>query len=126
MLLDTSCRILLRATTADADTKRLSSLSPDPFKVANAHLLPPVDAADTKEIQAAFVRLLGMQRNTLAKTPYAKWIWLRLTCVTQPAPEWNSIGDDALEILLDLVWEALGDGSKAGPADRKNALDVLG
>lgn len=126
MLLDISSRIILRATSTDADTKRLSNLAPDPFKINSVHLLPAVDAEDAKAIQAAFVRLLGMQRNTLAKTPYAKWIWLRLMCVTQPAPEWNSIGDDALEILLDLVWEALGDNSKAGPSDRKNALEVLG
>jgi hypothetical protein len=126
MLLDLSARILLRARSSDADTKRLSTLAPDPFKVSTAHLLPPVDAADSKAIQAAFVRVLGIQRNNLAQIQYSKWLWLRLTSVTQPAPEWPSMGDEALAVLLDLVWEALGDNSKAGPSDRKNALEVLG
>lgn len=126
MLLDLSARILLRATSPDVDTKRLSTLAPDPFKAATAHLLPPVNPADNKAMQTQFMRLLGMQRNHLAKTHYSKWIWLRLMSVTQPAPEWTSIGDEALGILLDLVWEALGDNSGAGPSDRKNALEVLG
>jgi hypothetical protein len=126
MLLDLSARILLRATTHDADTKRLSNLAPDPFKVSTAHLLPPVDDADKKAIQAAFVRVLGMQRNHLATIGSTKWFWLRLTSVTQPAPEWPSMGDEALGVLLDLVWEALGDNSRAGPSDRKNGLEVLG
>ncbi|QRW00512.1 MYND Zn-finger protein [Ceratobasidium sp. AG-Ba] len=112
--------------THDADPKRLATLAPDPFKATTAHLLPPVDDADTKAIQAAFVRFLGMQRNNLAKIPYQKWIWLRLTMVTQPAPEWPSMGSEALHWLLDLVWEALGDNSKAGNSDRKNGLEVLG
>ncbi|KAG8693404.1 hypothetical protein FRC08_009129 [Ceratobasidium sp. 394] len=126
MLLDLSSRILLRATSSDTDTKRLSTLAPDPFKAATAHLLPPVNGADNKAMQAAFIRFLGAQRNNLAKIPYPKWIWLRLTSVTQAAPEWPSMGDEALALLLDLVWEALGDNSKAGPSDRKNALEVLG
>ncbi|KAG8746569.1 hypothetical protein FRC10_004421 [Ceratobasidium sp. 414] len=126
MLLDLSSRILLRATSYDADTKRLSTLAPDPFKAATAHLLPTVNGVDNKAMQAAFVRFLGMQRNNLAKIPYSRWTWLRLASVTQPAPEWPSMGDEALALLLDLVWEALGDNSKAGPSDRKNALEVLG
>lgn len=127
MLTDISSRILLRATSADADTKRLSTLVPDPFKPNAVHLLPPVNNAnDAQAIQAGFVRVLGMQRNNLAKTPYQKWIWLKLMSVTQHASEWPSIGDDALGILLDLVWEAIGDNSKAGPSDRKHALEVLG
>jgi hypothetical protein len=127
MLADISSRILLRATSAEADTKRITSLIPDPFKHSAVHLLPPVETTnDVGAIQAAFVRVLGMQRNTLAKTPYQKWIWLKLASVTQHASEWPSMGDDALGVLLDLVWETLGDGSKAGPSDRKNALEVLG
>ncbi|KAF8758350.1 hypothetical protein RHS01_02907 [Rhizoctonia solani] len=76
-------------------------------------------------VRSAFVRVLGMQRNTLAKIPYQKWIWLKLVGVTQMATEWPSMGDDALEILLDLVWESIGDSSKAGPSDRKNSIELL-
>jgi hypothetical protein len=127
MLLDISVRVLLRAKSADADTKRITALVPDPFKTNAVHLLPPVDGGnDVQAIQSAFVRVLGMQRNTLSKTPYQKWIWLKLVGITQMATEWPSLGDDALEILLDLVWESIGDSSKAGPSDRKNSIELLG
>ncbi|CAE6536031.1 unnamed protein product [Rhizoctonia solani] len=127
MLLDISVRILLRAKSADADTKRITAMVPDPFKTNAVHLLPPVEKHnDVQGIQSAFVRVLGMQRNTLAKTPYQKWIWLKLASITQMATEWPSMGDDALEILLDLVWESIGDNSKAGPSDRKNSIEILG
>ncbi|GAB1517342.1 hypothetical protein RhiTH_000388 [Rhizoctonia solani] len=127
MLLDISVRVLLRAKSADADTKRITALVPDPFKTNAVHLLPPVnESSDIQAIQSAFVRVLGMQRNTLAKIPYQKWIWLKLVGVTQMATEWPSMGDDALEILLDLVWESIGDSSKAGPSDRKNSIELLG
>ncbi|KAJ1310097.1 hypothetical protein OPQ81_006844 [Rhizoctonia solani] len=127
MLLDISVRLLLRAKSADVDTMRITALAPDPFKSNVIHLLPPVEKAnDVQAIQSAFVRLLGMQRNTLAKIPYQKWIWLKLASVTQMATEWPSMGDDALEILLDLVWESIGDNSKAGPSDRKNSIEILG
>src|SRR5690349_8987044 len=103
MLLDISVRILLRAKSADADTKRITAMAPDPFKTNAVHLLPPVEKSnDVQGIQSAFVRVLGMQRNTLAKTPYQKWIWLKLASITQMVTEWPSMGDDALEILLDL------------------------
>ncbi|CAE6347701.1 unnamed protein product [Rhizoctonia solani] len=127
MLLDISVRVLLRAKSADADTKRITALVPDPFKTNAVHLLPPVDGGnDVQAIQSAFVRVLGMQRNTLSKVSYQKWIWLKLVGVTQMATEWPSMGDDALEILLDLVWESIGDSSKAGPSDRKNSVELLG
>ncbi|KAG8684041.1 hypothetical protein FRC09_015654 [Ceratobasidium sp. 395] len=58
MLLDMSSRILLRATKSEVEVKRLNNLAPDPFKAATAHLLPPVNDADNKALQAAFVRFL--------------------------------------------------------------------
>lgn len=127
MLLDISTRILLRASSADVDTKRLTALVPDPFKPNAVHLLQPVPGGqDAQTIQAEFVRVLGMQRHTLSTTPYQKWIWLRLTSVTECANEWESMGDEALEILLDLVWATFGERVRPGPQYCKSALDVLG
>ncbi|QRW27099.1 MYND Zn-finger protein [Rhizoctonia solani] len=122
---------IIRNSTTDLpmllDISRITALVPDPFKTNAVHLLPPVnESSDIQAIQSAFVRVLGMQRNTLAKIPYQKWIWLKLVGVTQMATEWPSMGDDALEILLDLVWESIGDSSKAGPSDRKNSIELLG